>query len=148
MSRATESFGVNRRQFDLEAALVHARNLTEFFWAPTNDMRPHPDGVYAIHYVAVDRWRAIMSKVSVRPSQNYSAMCAQLSHISVKRSRRNLRVNFAKKVAVLNSDLERIWRVFVLELAGSRWANTLRRAMERWRKTNWEARPARRLTRA
>jgi hypothetical protein len=68
MARATETFAAQRRQFDLEAALVHARNLTEFFWAPTNDMRPHPDGVYAIHYVAPDRWRALMKNVSGVPA--------------------------------------------------------------------------------
>lgn len=148
MARAAEAFGARRRPFDLEAALIHARNLTEFFWAPTNDMRPHPDGVYAIHYVPPDRWRALMRNVSVRPSQDYSAMCAQLSHISVKRSRRDLRVNFARKVGVLKSDLEEIWSVFKFELEGTRWATTLRRATERWRKTDWAGRSTRRLTSA
>ena len=54
LERARSAFARNNRRFDLEAALVHARNLTEFFWVPSNRRRPHSNGIYAAHYLPLD----------------------------------------------------------------------------------------------
>lgn len=134
MRRAARAFEKNSRRFDLEAALTHARNLIEFFWAPSKSMRPHPDGVYAVHYIPTRRWSDLRAPCAVRPSQHYDALCAQLSHISVRRSRRDVRVDFGKMLPVLVADLEAIWCVFTSELQTTRWAAAMKRSIARWHK--------------
>jgi hypothetical protein len=120
----------------IEAGLLHVRNLTEFFWTPsTSHTKPHPDGVYATHYIDTKKWIALRSSLSQRPNQKYSAICTQLSHISTARSKRAGTVNFSEKeIARLASDLESIWNVFTSEMASTRWASTLQRAIRRWAK--------------
>lgn len=132
MSRAARAFTQSRRRFDMEACLVHARNLVEFFWAPTQSMRAHGDGVYAIHYIDRDEWTALRAPCSVRPCQHYKALSAQLSHISTRRSTKDVRVNFQKALPVVVADLENIWRVFSNALQSTRWAARLNRACARW----------------
>jgi hypothetical protein len=95
-------------------------------------MPSHDDGVYAVHYIARDRWHALRAPLSVKPSQVYNALCAQLSHISVKRSKRDVRVNFGKLLPRLTADLDAIWLAFAKELESSTWASTLKRSMARW----------------
>ncbi len=132
MRRAARAFAQNSRRFDLEAALTHVRNLIEFFWAPSGSMRPHPNGVYAVHYITRSRWQTLRAPCSVRPSQHYDVLCAQLSHISIRRSSRDVQVNFGKTLPVLVSDLETVWCVFTNELQATEWASRLNRAIARW----------------
>jgi hypothetical protein len=61
-------------------------------------------------------------------------LCAQLSHISVNRSRRDLTVDFSKVVSRLSFDLLAAWCIFSHELESTPWASTLRRAVARWQK--------------
>ena len=88
-----------RRRFDLEAALLHARNLTDFFWRKTN----HDDGVYAIHYDA--GWGP--GTHAQLPRMRYRAMSAQLAHISTKRSQSPK--DLTKEVPAIAADLRKVW---------------------------------------
>ena len=135
---ASQVFAKHRRRLDLEAALVHARNLIEFFWAPSPRLSPHPDGVYAVHFVDAGSWKARRSSLPQRPRQRNDALCAQLSHISVKRSRRNFTINFGAGLRQLCADLDTAWCIFENELASSTWASTLARARARWSRINWD----------
>src|SRR3990172_7908706 len=118
LSRAATHFTNRSRHFDLEAALLHARNLTEFFWAPSARHPPHNDGVYAVHYVPQHRLKALRGSFPQRPNQHYVPLCAQLSHISVRRSRRDLTVDFSRLVGPLALDLNAVWCIFQREVQG------------------------------
>ena len=133
--RAAKQFGTTNRRFPLEAALVHARNLIDFFWSPTKDRKPHRDGVYAAHfYRSVANWREVRKGVSERPSQLYDALSAQVVHISTKRTQRDVVVSFSPdEVDRLTSDLEAVWRRFLDNLAGTQWRRRLQRRAARWR---------------
>ena len=51
MRRAIRQFRRTHGRLDLEASLLHVRNLVDFFWAPTRNRLAHDDGVYATHFV-------------------------------------------------------------------------------------------------
>lgn len=87
LDRAATRFARYSRRFDLEAALLHARNVTEFCWAPSKKHPTHKDGVYAVHYVAAKRWKRLRASFSQRPNEKYAAICAQTLHVSVNRDR-------------------------------------------------------------
>lgn len=132
LRRAVGQLNRPHRRLVIEAALLHARNLTEFFWAPSRRHKPHADGVYAIHYVP--NWTRLRGALPQRPNQRYKAMCAQLAHISVRRSDRRNVVNFGAALPGLSTDLECAWGHFRTALRGTGWALLFRRAEARWRR--------------
>ena len=71
------------RPFTLEAALIHARNLTEFFWPRGRNL--HDAAVYAAHYLPPKGWP--IQRLPQSPDKAYREINAQLAHVSTKRSR-------------------------------------------------------------
>jgi hypothetical protein len=138
LERALEAFqrtaldGGGRR-FDLEAALVHARNLVDFFWVPSTRHRPHRDGVYAAHYVPLTtNWVAARSSMPQRPNERYPAMCAQLAHISVTRADDGQVRDFEAALGGIAADLDEVWRRW-RELLSAAWVAALDEEVTRWR---------------
>ena len=121
------------RRFDLEAALVHARNLTDFFWAPIRRRQPHPNGIYAAHYLppGVD-WTAIRKQFPQLPDQCYDAISAQLSHVSVARTSQNGARDFAAEIGQVATDLDAAWNRWRTELQATPWAAALDVEVSRW----------------
>jgi hypothetical protein len=122
-------------RFPLEAALVHARNLIDFFWTPTNKRKAHSDGIYAAHFYRPARaWQRLLANGTQRPSQLYDALSAQVAHISVMRSRRDVVVSFsAEELDRLASDLELVWNQFLAGLGTTRWRSRLQTRAGKWR---------------
>lgn len=120
-------------RFAVEAALLHARNVIEFFMVPNRRRRSHSDGVYAEHYVDRARWRQLRWAFNASPNKYYAAMCAQVAHISVSRSSATLRVAFTRPlVADLAAHLRDAWVVFEREVGATPWHPTFSRAAKRW----------------
>jgi hypothetical protein len=111
-----------RRRFDLEAALIHARNLTDFFWLKTT----HCDGVYARHYD--ETWGP--GSHSQLPSMRYDAMSAQLAHISTRRS--TAAENLTKEIADIAGDLQEAWNRWRGGLDGTEWDVLLDAWVKHW----------------
>jgi hypothetical protein len=135
LRRATDSFRRHGRRFDLEAGLLHARNLIEFFWMPAAGKDVHKDGVYAAHYIPSADWVRLRSLHPQRPWELFQPISSQLAHISVRRSKRGTVTDFSEALPELSHQLEEIWATFCAELYRSKWANPLRRATRRWRTT-------------
>ncbi len=118
--RRPQSQGGQRR-FDLEAALVHARNLTEFFWAPSRRRRSHRDGVYAAHYLPTpDSWGTIRTALTQLPNERFDAISSQLAHISTARSKKGTR-DFESEVIPIANALNQVWQRWTVELQGTEW---------------------------
>ena len=133
MLRAGAKFRQTEGRFPLEAALVHARNLIDFCWTPTNKRRAHPDGVYAANFFKPGVWKTRIRAVPSRPSQLYEALSAQLVHISVKRNHRDVIVDFTEeRVDRLLRDLEAVWRLFLECLANTQWHDRIQRRAAKW----------------
>ena len=107
---------------DLEVVLLHARNLIDFFWPETGRRRAHPDGIYAVHYVA--DWPGARS-LPTRPSELYSALSAQLAHISVRRTQPNVVRDFEVEIHQLAADLTVTRNAWFAALAGSDWESRI-----------------------
>jgi hypothetical protein len=130
MRRAAAYFGQRKRRFDLEAALVHARNLVDFFWAPSGRRNAHEDGVYAVHFFK--DWPARRGCLPQEPNERYPAISAQLSHISIKRNQRDVVVDFEDVLPGIVEGLERAWACFLAALAGTDWPARFRKRLARW----------------
>jgi hypothetical protein len=132
MTRASAAFRHSHRRFDLEAALVHSRNLIEFFWCPSGSRTIHPDGVYAAHYFpSLAEWKAARLDCPQFPNELYPALCAQLSHISVRRSQRDPTTDFSRDIARLVVDLTAVWERF-LSTVITEWVVRFRRRRQHW----------------
>jgi hypothetical protein len=136
MRRAATRFSQHDRRFDLEAALLHARNLTDFFWTPCGSRRAHRDGVYAVDFFGDPRaWRTRRSALPQQPNERYDALSAQLAHISIKRNQRDVVVDFERALQRIVADLGTVWDCFLAALAGTDWPTRFRRRQLRWRAT-------------
>lgn len=119
------------RRFDLEAALLHARNLIDFFWAPVGRRRPHPDGIYAGHYDPV--WTNGVGALPQRPNERYDAMSAQLAHISTRRIAVRGPRDLDGELDMIVGDLQVVWARWNAALNGSEWAALVDEAVRTWR---------------
>jgi hypothetical protein len=125
------------RRFDLEAALVHARSLTDFFWRRTN----HSDGVYALHYD--EGWAP--GRHGQLPRMRYEAMSAQLAHISTKRS--TSAKDLTREVPAIAADLLTVWDRWRTSLDGTEWGLLVDKWVKHWqdevKKSRAKGRPKR-----
>jgi hypothetical protein len=133
--RAAKQFRKTERRFDVEAALVHARNLIDFYWSPSNARARHPNGVYAVdYYQPATEWKTQLCSKSQYPSQLYDALSARVVHVSVERTRRDVTVAFPPDtVDRLVRDLEDVWKLFMGELVGTKWQALFQRRAAKWR---------------
>lgn len=137
LERALAAFHQQARQpwIRLESALIHARNLIDFFWAPIRKRRPHHNGVYAVHYVAAPTdWAGIRDRLSRWPNQRYDALSAQLAHISVLRTAGGA-PDFAAEITRLSEDLNRVWADWRQQLQATPWATAVDAQVAHWRAT-------------
>jgi len=111
---------------DLEATLVHARNLTEFFWSGRS---PHQDGVCAKHYLP--SWDT--QSLPQLPNERYGAMSNQLVHISVHRSSTGSPRDFANEIGKIAAALRQVWELWQNALQSTEWNDLLESAVNRWR---------------
>jgi hypothetical protein len=134
LERAVEQFKQGRRRFDLEAALVHARNLTEFFWSPSKKRGRHKDGIYAVDYLPDSfDWVSSRNGLSPLPSQCYDAISAQLSHISIARSTKNGPFDFAAEIEEIASALSAAWDRWRTGLESTSWGPAIDVKVKEWR---------------
>jgi hypothetical protein len=122
------------RAFDLEAALVHARNLAEFFWALSRRRPAHRDGVYAAHYLAASAsWAAIRHGLPQLPNERYDAVSKQLAHISIARSNKGAR-DFEAEIPRIAATLTAVWDRWRTELQDPHWSTLLDAELTHWRR--------------
>lgn len=134
MRRAVQKFGRTRGRLDLEAALVHIRNLVDFFWAPSTSRCVHVDGVYAAHFVPdLAAWKQIRGAAPQGPNQRYDALCAQVAHISVRRNQRDVVTDFSAEISGLGEDLSVVWDRFLGAIKGTEWHRRFVRRAAKWR---------------
>lgn len=118
-----------QRRFDLEAALLHARNLIDFFWAPTRNRRAHRNGIYAAHYLS--HWTDIRSGLPQGPNQRYEAISGQLAHISVVRAHGGAH-DFATDINAIATELGTAWQRWRDNLPTA-WRSILDAQVAHWR---------------
>jgi hypothetical protein len=119
-------------RFELEAALIHARNLVDFFWAPVGTRQPHPNGIYAAHYLPAGAdWITIRSGFPQRANQRYDAMSAQLAHLSTARLGTTTH-DFDSDIDQIAAGLGAIWKQWRQLLNGTPWATAIDSAVTAW----------------
>jgi hypothetical protein len=105
----------------LEASLLHARLLREFFYS---DWDPYSrfagSDVFAEHYFPDNTfWRGVRNRVPPTVGRTWQAIDKQLSHITRERADPTKTQDLVAAVPGIRAELLAVWGNFLARLAGS-----------------------------
>jgi hypothetical protein len=122
-----------RRRLLLEAFLIHARNLREFFWSTPKPRFAHND-VFAEHYC--ERSREYRGAVPATLDRTWGAIDWQLVHITRARAAATRTENLDEAVPLLTAELQQAWTRFLNRLEPA-WRDRFQAEYDRWQAQPW-----------
>ena len=128
MEASAEAYTQSRLWLPLDAFLLHARQLRDFFWvrwSPTSKFAE--SSVLAEHYSA--SCRGVRGGYPVAIERTKGAIDKQLAHITRERNKPGLAIDLANEVTPLRTELIATWKRFLQHLGADKSAQSFRNAV-------------------